>query len=47
MNDIIDVIILSNTANLTYFRLLKKCIDSIKKSANIDTVIEKWNKYIK
>ena len=35
----IDVIILSNTANLEYYSKLKKCINSLKSSTNIKTNI--------
>ena len=35
----IDVLILSNTASVKYFSLLKKCVTSIKDSANINTNI--------
>ncbi len=39
MNDIIDVLILANTANVDYYKLLKKCITSIKNSVDVTTVI--------
>lgn len=37
--DSIDVIILSNTADIKYYSILKKCVDSIKHSVGIKTRI--------
>jgi hypothetical protein len=35
----VDVIILSNTADIKYYNMLKRCVDSIKRSDNINTRI--------
>lgn len=35
----IDIIILSNTANINYYNLLKECVESIKSSVNINSNI--------
>jgi hypothetical protein len=35
----VDVIILSNTANLEYYRKLEKCVKSLKSNSNIETNI--------
>lgn len=37
--DAIDIIILSNTANIQYYNILKSCIESIKNSVDIITRI--------
>lgn len=39
MEPIIDIIILSNTADVKYYNLLEKCIKSLKNSSNIKTNI--------
>ena len=39
MEPIIDVIILSNTADVKYYNLMEKCIKSLKNSSNIKTNI--------
>ena len=45
----VDVIILSNTANLEYYGKLKKCIETLKSSSNIETniIVIETNKIIK
>jgi len=46
---IIDVIILSNTANLDYYNMLKNCINTIKASEGVETniIVVETNKKLK
>jgi len=45
----VDVIILSNTANIEYYRKLKRCIESLKANINIETniIVIETNKKLK
>ena len=39
MEPVIDIIILSNTANVKYYSLLEKCIKSLRESISVETNI--------
>ena len=45
----IDVIVLSNTANISYYNMLHRCVTSIKSSTNINTnvIVVETNKKLK
>ena len=45
----IDVVILSNTANMEYYKMLKQCITSIKSNTDVNTniILVETNKELK
>lgn len=45
----IDVIILSNTANISYYNMLKRCVETLKESEDVNTniIVVETNKKLK
>lgn len=43
----VDVVILSNTANVQYYNLLAECIDSIKKTSQANVIVVETNSKLK